>query len=185
MNFKTISILFCLLMFGQNFYAVKKDGNKNNWRTDAPLKGWKYVGVEILEQANGICEMGCGQTKIRYLHTVSHRDFEDLHVGCICAGYLTNDSKTPKDRENAAITTAKKIKYEREAIECWSDINKWDKQDENNYSKYKQGRGIKIFKEDNGWKYTFINSNIISERSYDTAQEAAKAFSDNYKCFII
>jgi hypothetical protein len=50
MNVKTISILFCLLMFGQNFYAA--DGNINvDWRN---LNNW----AENLN--NGRPEYQCG-----------------------------------------------------------------------------------------------------------------------------
>ena len=45
------------------------------------------------------CEF-CGQEQIRYVHTLTHRDYaEDMRVGCICAERLTEDYINPKRRE--------------------------------------------------------------------------------------
>lgn len=63
-----------------------------------PHKGWVYEDVEDLGSIDGSCEF-CG-TEIRYVHYLSHaRVNEFVGVGCVCAGELTGDYATPKDRE--------------------------------------------------------------------------------------
>jgi hypothetical protein len=46
-----------------------------------------------------ICEL-CGCTKVRYVHVMTHPDyFEDVSVGCICAGVMEGDILAAKERE--------------------------------------------------------------------------------------
>lgn len=53
-----------------------------------PFADWEYAGEEDLgEDGAGSCEL-CG-TSLRYLHTLTHARWSDLHVGCDCADLLT------------------------------------------------------------------------------------------------
>ena len=66
-------------------FAVESVDGEGKWnKPGIPHKGWTHVIVEDLEDIIGVCDM-CDKTGIRYLHTVSHDDYENLTVGCSCA----------------------------------------------------------------------------------------------------
>jgi hypothetical protein len=64
-----------------------------------PHKGWSCEGVEDLGSPDVICEM-CETQEIRYVHTMSHPDYEGfLDVGCVCAERMEDDYVGPRQRE--------------------------------------------------------------------------------------
>lgn len=68
----------------------------------APLQDWYCVGVMDTEEDSGgsfTCEL-CGCSRVRFVHEMSHKQyFEDVSVGCICAGIMEGDILAAKERE--------------------------------------------------------------------------------------
>ena len=78
----------------------------NRWdRPDVPHKGWTYKGMEDLgEDADSDdipyeqCEM-CGKERIRYVHILSHPEYGEIRVGCVCASNMLDDYVNPQLHE--------------------------------------------------------------------------------------
>ena len=68
----------------------------------APLQDWYCIGVMDTEEDSGgsfTCEL-CGCSRVRFVHEMSHKQyFEDVSVGCICAGIMEGDILAAKERE--------------------------------------------------------------------------------------
>lgn len=73
---------------------------------NVPHKGWHLNDVIDLHINEG-CSYGdyedcqfCGKEQIRYVHLLSHLDYEGIiRVGCICAERLTDDYVKPRELE--------------------------------------------------------------------------------------
>jgi hypothetical protein len=77
-----------------------------NNHTGIPRSGWMLQGVIDLEPQTiddyATCEW-CGKERIRFVHQLSHlHHFEELAVGCVCSGRLTNDIEAAKQAEKTA-----------------------------------------------------------------------------------
>ena len=80
----------------------------NRWdNIGIPHKGWTLVdcidlGEDLSEDENikyEICEM-CHNEKIRFVHILTHPEYYgEIHVGCVCAGKMTDDYITHKESE--------------------------------------------------------------------------------------
>lgn len=64
-----------------------------------PNFGWKYEGMEDLEDLSGECEL-CHQP-IRYEHLISHPDWGFMTVGAKCAENLTSEYGLSEQEERA------------------------------------------------------------------------------------
>ena len=70
----------------------------------APLSGWHCqeaydVREDDMEAPLHTCEL-CGCRKVRFVHVMRHPDyFEDVAVGCICAGVMEGDILAARERE--------------------------------------------------------------------------------------
>ena len=75
------------------------------WDTpDVPHKGWVLVGYEDIKEDPDAdyetCEM-CGNEKIRFLHILSHPEYNGvMRVGCNCAEKMTDDYVTHREHES-------------------------------------------------------------------------------------
>ena len=76
-------------------------------KRDIPHKGWKYIGIEDIGEdlypwekiRYEQCEM-CGKEKIRYVHILSHPEFDgELRVGCDCALKMIDSYVDPRENE--------------------------------------------------------------------------------------
>lgn len=70
-----------------------------------PHKGWNLVGFEDIKDDPDAeyetCQM-CGNERIRYVHILSHPDYNGLmRVGCHCAEKMTDDYTTHREHENS------------------------------------------------------------------------------------
>lgn len=80
---------------------------------NAPLSGWECD--RVIDMAEGsdctqlqTCEL-CDCSKVRYVHVMQHQNyFEDISVGCICAGIMEGDILAAKDRERKMKNRAKR-----------------------------------------------------------------------------
>ena len=77
----------------------------------APLENWICIGIRDLkdegllsykEDGEGemfTCEL-CGCERVRFIHDMQHDEyFEDVSVGCICAGTMEGDILAAQERE--------------------------------------------------------------------------------------
>jgi len=83
-------------------------------RKNVPQKGWECIDFyDLCADANEVyatCEM-CGQERIRYVHVMRHPDFyDDLLVGCVCAGKMSDDYVNPEKREKILSNRSKRRK---------------------------------------------------------------------------
>ncbi len=82
-------------------------------RWGAPLSGWRCIGlIDACEEGSGVgfetCDL-CGCSRVRYVHVMHHeRYFEDVMVGCICAGVMEDDILAAKDRERRAANRSRR-----------------------------------------------------------------------------
>jgi len=80
----------------------------------APLDGWYCVDVLDIADEDGevvsfaTCEL-CNCNKVRYIHVMRNDDyFEDVEVGCICAGIMEGDILAARERERLMKNRAKR-----------------------------------------------------------------------------
>jgi len=65
----------------------------------APLNDWHCVDLVDEEDASFVCEL-CGCEKVRYVHVMGHDEyFENVCVGCVCAGIMEGDILAAKERD--------------------------------------------------------------------------------------
>lgn len=110
-----------------------------------PTFGWKYEGMEDLEELIGECE-NC-HTPIRYAHLISHPDWGFMTVGSQCAENLTS-AWGLSDREEEAKKLAQR--YRR-----YLDSPKWDHK-KNGYFRELDGCHIKIWQNDSYFKLEIV-----------------------------
>ena len=85
----------------------------NHWdQSGIPHKGWHCSDCHDTggEEGDGYetCQM-CGNERIRYVHIMEHQEYpNELRVGCICAGKMSDDYVGPKKREQVLRNKASK-----------------------------------------------------------------------------
>lgn len=176
----SISHYFCA-------FSAEDMETEGKWnKPGIPHKGWTHQGVEDLKDITGVCEM-CDKKRIRYLHSVSHDDWEDLVVGRDCAEKMCEDYVNPKKREAQTKTAARREAEQRQiaaireaqivenAKRNWLDISKWRQTPKGGYSRRIDQEWLNIFKQGNNWKYVFRNQFSMP---YPTIQEAIQATYD-------
>jgi hypothetical protein len=80
----------------------------------APLDRWTCVEIhDVADQDAEVpefftCEL-CDCQKVRFVHVMRHENyFEDVSVGCICAGIMEGDILAAKERDNAMKNRARR-----------------------------------------------------------------------------
>lgn len=80
----------------------------------APISDWVCIEVYdiVYEESESAglfsCEL-CDCAKVRFVHIMRHEMyFEDVHVGCICAGIMDGDILGAKEREREMKNRAKR-----------------------------------------------------------------------------
>jgi hypothetical protein len=107
-------------------------GERCIWRIPGmPHRGWTLLYVTELEEAEHTCE-ACGKTEIRFVHTIRHREFRDLDVGCCCCEHLTGDYVGPRRREaEVKAKVRREATWRRKWLEkpwrCSASGNLWQK----------------------------------------------------------
>lgn len=78
---------------------------------NAPLADWKCAYMyDVAENGDAlfVCEL-CDCPGVRFVHVMRHENyFEDVHVGCVCAGIMDGDILTAKERERDVKNRAKR-----------------------------------------------------------------------------
>ncbi|MBV1757764.1 MAG: hypothetical protein KMY55_07955 [Dethiosulfatibacter sp.] len=94
-----------------NGYEARCQKRLEEWY--APISDWYCTDViDIEEEASDTdlftCEL-CGCSRVRFVHVMEHDDyFEDVRVGCICAGIMEGDVLAAKERERLMKNRAKR-----------------------------------------------------------------------------
>jgi len=107
----------------------------------APLYGWVCIGIIDVKEDDedapfSVCEL-CDCSRVRYEHVMSHAlYFENVTVGCICAGIMEGNILRAKERERKMKNRAarKKSFIER----------KWSQPYENVFHRTHRGKDISI-----------------------------------------
>lgn len=79
-------------------------------KPEVPKTGWICAGMEDLGEPALICGM-CLSSTVRYVHYMSHAEYNTGHLvaaGCICAGYMSQDSAGAEIREQKLKSSAGK-----------------------------------------------------------------------------
>jgi hypothetical protein len=141
-----------------------------------PHKGWRWVGVEDLEEPSQVCGM-CESVEIRYVHFMEHPDYPDtLGVGCICAEHMADDYVGPSQHE-------KKLKSKVHRRATWAK-RKWNTSAKGNPFLNTEGFNLTIFRRADAagrpWGVRVANRQSGKERlgarrhdSLDAAKRAA------------
>lgn len=197
-----IRIILIAVFWQSSSYSADNMEVEGKWnKPGIPHKGWAHIDVEDLEEATGECQM-CDKKHIRYLHTVSHPDWEDLVVGRDCAEKMCEDYENPKVRENKAKSQARKRVREaeerlrvaqeaaaREAARVariernWLDLTSWRTTQKGGYSHRLGDDWINMFKRGIHWKYVFKNQ--FSDNAYQNIQDALQASLNQYRQYIV
>lgn len=116
---------------------------------NAPIDGWECVDMTDRGFADFICEL-CGYNAVRYVHRMRHKDyFDDLEVGCICAGVMEGNILAAKERDRKFRNRVKRrSNFPR---------RKWKKTLDGNY--YLKYRGETVFINHNGNYYNCVCGN--------------------------
>lgn len=83
-------------------YLARCQKTLRSW--GAPFSGWTCKRIYDVREDDWdaplhTCEL-CGCTKVRYVHVMTHPGyFEEVSVGCICAGVMEGDILAAKERE--------------------------------------------------------------------------------------
>lgn len=130
----------------------------------APLEDWYCIGVidlgdddeEMAPEDFATCEL-CGCNKVRYVHVMRHENFfEDVEVGCICAGIMEGDILAAKEREKEMRNRSKRrLNFPR---------RKW--REARNGNLYLNYRGDRVFINNNRDGSYFVNCNGINVWRY-------------------
>ena len=144
-----------------NFEPVHKFINYGNLWNDpnVPKNNWECRYVYDLGVPSGTCEM-CGKNIIRYVHVMKHKNYHDLHVGCVCAGNMEGDVEEAKKREN---------RFKNKEIRKANFKNKkWKKSYAGNEYLRIKGHVIVIFRDFNTYGYSIDGKySINSYKSRD------------------
>lgn len=76
----------------------------------APTENWWCLEVLDEEYADNTCEL-CGCESVRFVHVMRNAQwFEDIKVGCICAGVMEGNVLAAVERERLARNSSKRRK---------------------------------------------------------------------------
>ncbi len=149
----------------------------NLWiRDDVPNTGWECEGITDLGEPLGVCQM-CGRQIIRYEHHMTHPQYGNLDVGCICAGKMEGNIERAKQREQD---------FKNKEARRQNFMNRKWKQSKNNnsYLKIKNHLIVLYYSERNhNWKYSLDNSfclDVFSTRK-ETMNAAFEALEEVLK----
>lgn len=178
-------IFFIGIIFPTSIYSAEEMGTEGKWnKPGIPHRGWTHEGVEDLKDITGVCEM-CDKTRIRYLHNVSHDEYDNLTVGRDCAEKMCNDYENPKKREAATkkanrqreIQERREIERLNQIRRDWLDLTKWRTTSKGGYSRKIGHEWVNVFQKDQNWKYVFQNQ---FSGSYINLQAAIQGTYDQY-----
>lgn len=144
-----------------------------------PHKGWSFVEMEDAGDATSRCEM-CGNERVRYVHVMSHRTYETLRVGCVCAEKMLDDYVGPQRRERefkrkiqAKVGASDRAHdFARLASNTWWDNGKLKWSGIARRKKY----FITVFQRPQGWQFRVARRNQEAEFGINSYEDVNAAF---------
>lgn len=148
----------------------------NRWKLkNVPHKGWHLIDVIDVREDNQpedetdyeSCMM-CGNERIRYVHIVEHKDYEEtLRVGCVCAEKMTNDYLNPRKLEQRLRNkAARRVNWKKKEWKFSIKGNRYLKID---------GHFITIFRDKKTNKYKVCIDSTFGKKEFNTLEEAKNA----------
>lgn len=110
-------------------YKIRCIKRLKEW--SAPVSEWECLYTYDVKQDEEersddlyTCQL-CDFSQVRYVHVMRHRDyFEDVSVGCICAGVMEDDILAAQERERVMKNRAKRKKnYLKRKWQCYRSGN--------------------------------------------------------------
>jgi hypothetical protein len=127
-------------------------GGSGKWKQrNVPHRGWRYVGVEDLDEPSVTCEM-CEAVTIRYVHYMKHDDHDGtLAVGCVCAEHMSGDYAGPRRRERQLANAARRRR-------TWL-TRTWRESKSGNPFLNTQGYNVAIYTRQGRWTFRVVKKN--------------------------
>jgi hypothetical protein len=128
-----------------------------------------------LGEPSAVCEM-CEVQLIRYVHTMSHPNYENLECGCICAGNMEGDGDRARSRERGFMAGVKKRRG-------FPGLRSWRTSKKGNKWIHLGDFRVTVFSSDRG--YNFVRSDRdggqkeFGRGGFDSFEEAAIAAYDS------
>lgn len=144
-------------------------GSSGKWLDkDTPKKNWICVKVQDLGCVDATCQM-CERERIRYVHTMTHEDYGELEVGCICAGHLSGDISLSKERQA-------KLEQRLKRRENFPKLKNWKvSAKKNSYIVFQRGgKKYWVVVTRPGGKY----SAMVEDKSPDGEKKYVRSFND-------
>lgn len=170
---------------------------------NVPKRDWECVSVIDLcddgeqgpsdgphEREYQDCEM-CGKERLRYVHTMAHQYYEEqLQVGCICAGKMSDDAEGARARE-------KKLRNRASRRTNWLK-RKWKTSRNENHCLRLKGYVMVVFPvspthyRSGGWRFSIrggicfsisgdsIRIDEFSQRTYGSQDQAKLALFERF-----
>jgi hypothetical protein len=143
-----------------------------------PHKGWSFVDMEDAHTASSTCEM-CSNERVRYVHLMSHPQYQSLRVGRVCAEKMQDDYVAPLRREQEFKRRLKARKGSLERAQHFAQLatNHWWVDQKLKWYGVVRGKGyfITIFQRANHWNFRVGRRNKEGQfgaESYDRAHSA-------------
>jgi len=160
-----------------------------------PHTDWECLYVIDLKREGGypgICKM-CDNTPIRYLHIMKHPVYaEEIGVGCVCAGKMTDDPEGARRRENvlrnearryqaaeqrekamhdmrAAMTDEELAEYDRD---LWISTLTWKVSQKGNLYTDRKGQHLVVFQRDDELGYKCVIDGDYADGTFGTVEAA-------------
>lgn len=109
-----------------------------------PKKRWTCNDVVDHGNDMQVCEM-CEEQQIRFAHVMSHPEYDgQLHVGCVCAGNMSEDLGGARRREATVKNRAAKRRR-------WTRRRRWRVAENGERTLKAYGYITRVFPRDGGW----------------------------------
>ena len=128
---------------------------------NAPTSSWECVYMYDAAGDGGaltVCEL-CDCPKVRYVHVMQHSEyFEDVHVGCICAGIMDGDILAAKERNREMKNRTKRKQNYLKREWRWGNNGSRTLRYKNHFiviisSRFESGHYAVICGKQNVWRY--------------------------------
>jgi hypothetical protein len=140
-----------------------------------PHKGWRCVdSYDRGEDCLDTCEM-CQSADVRYVHVMEHENYDGaLHVGCVCAGHMSEDLTGARRRE-----TGLKNRLKRRAK--WLH-RKWRQSRKGNAYLRAKGCVVTVFHQRHGFGW-LVERGGLKEFSKIVYADPSEARLGAFECF--
>lgn len=171
--------------------ATSRAQGRGRWSKKdlTPKGGWSFRRMLDNGPERGgwsECAM-CESTNVRYVHVMHHAHHDDLHVGCVCADYMSSNQGAGKVREDAFKRAEKakrkakqdkllnRIAHLRQQRSMLVQVSSQMPNKKGGASMLIDGLWANAFKRDDVWRWAYADVFSSKKVAYGTA---ALAFAD-------